>query len=228
MKFLVRWLFRSVILLVVLVAVLILLKDKMVKSVVENRVRAQTGLPVKIGKFEMGLLTPTLNVENFVLYNNADFGGSPLLDMPELYVEYDFEDLRAQRIHLKLLRLDIRQLNIVENQQGQTNLFAILGGLKQVIVTGGPARQGPASASFGPIDTFNLTLSTIQFTSLKDPRKNRTVNVGLTNEIVTNVRSEQDLAGVGLKILLRTGLTILTSPPGEPPKFRIGPGTNHK
>ncbi len=86
MRFLVRWTFRLVILAAVLAVALILSKDALLKSLAETQIRAQTGMDVRIGKLELGLFSPTLNVEDFKLYNPAEFGGSPLLDVPDLHV----------------------------------------------------------------------------------------------------------------------------------------------
>jgi len=58
MKTLFRWAFRLFILLVVLVVAGILLLDTIVRAVAVNAIKRQTGLDVKIGKFEIGLLNP--------------------------------------------------------------------------------------------------------------------------------------------------------------------------
>src|SRR5258708_17164575 len=113
MKTLFRWAFRLLILLVVLLVAAVLLMDTIVRAVAENALRRQTGLDVKIGKFEVGLLNPKVTIENLVIYNSAEFGGSPLIDMPELHVEYDRDALFANKLHFKLVRFNLAQLNIV-------------------------------------------------------------------------------------------------------------------
>ena len=88
-KWLFRWLFRLLILLVVLVVAAILLLDTIAREVTEHRLQQQTGLEVRIGRMRVGILEPKLTIENLVIYNSAGFGGSPLLDAPELHVECD-------------------------------------------------------------------------------------------------------------------------------------------
>ena len=115
MKTLFRWVFRLFVLSIVLVVALVLLKDTLVKAIAERQIRAQTGMDVKIGKFELGLLSPTLSIEDFKIYNTAEFGGSPFLVMPELHVECEGSDLMAHRLHLKLVRFNLAEINIVQN-----------------------------------------------------------------------------------------------------------------
>lgn len=209
MKFLFRWAFRLLVLLLVLAVALVLLKDTLVKSLAENRLQAETGLEVRIGRLEVGLMTPTLTIEDFVLYNTAEFGGSPFVDLPEIHVEYDRQDLALQRLHLKLLRFHLRELNIVENQQGQTNLAVIFDRLQSNPPDKSKAAQG-AGLEFDGIDTLNLSLGKIKYSNLKSPKKSKEFDLDIRNEIVTNVKSQDDLAEAVVRILLRKGVTILT------------------
>src|SRR4051812_15473543 len=103
MKFVVRWLFRLLVLVIVLVVAAVLLLDTIARAVVEARLRRQTGMEVKVGSVSVGLMSPVLTIENLKLYNTAEFGGSPFLDMPELHVEYDRGALWSRRLHCKLV-----------------------------------------------------------------------------------------------------------------------------
>lgn len=220
MRFLFRWAFRLLILLVVLAVAAILLKDTIVKAVAENRLRAQTGCDVRIGRMEVSLLKPTVTIENFLIYNPAEFGGSPFIDMPELHFEYDRAHVASQKMHLKLLRVNLKELNIVESKTGRTNLDAIFPQGLPGMDSGRDSKRKKEDFPFAGIDILNLTVRKIKFTSLKQPRRNQEADAGLQNEIVTDVRSSDDLAGVTFKALLRAGITIYYSDKhkGKPPK----------
>ncbi len=88
MKWLFRWLFRLLILLIVLVVAGVLLLNPIAKEITEYRIKRETGMDVKIGNLEVGILNPGVTIENLVLYNSAEFGGAPFIDLPELRVEY--------------------------------------------------------------------------------------------------------------------------------------------
>src|SRR4051794_7978843 len=85
-KRLFRWALYLFIIFIVLVVAGVLLLDRIAREIAESRIRAETGMGVKIGKLSIGLLTPTVTIENFKMYNTAEFGGSQCLDIPELHV----------------------------------------------------------------------------------------------------------------------------------------------
>ncbi|HVY70649.1 MAG TPA: hypothetical protein VHH73_12025 [Verrucomicrobiae bacterium] len=205
-KFVIRWLFRLLILAIVLVVALLLLKDVLLKALLEYQIRAATGMEAKISRVEAHLGAPVLSVEGVRIYNTAEFGGSPFLDMPELYLEYDRKALTGDRLHFKLIRLNLAELNLVKNQAGKTNLNEVmtrLANLDSMNSKDGKPVPMPGPSRFDGIDTLNLTLGKLRMTDLKDPSKSRDFEMGLKDEIVTNVKSEDDLAVVALKVMLR-------------------------
>jgi hypothetical protein len=171
-------------------------------------------MDVRIGKLELGLFSPTVNVENFKLYNPAEFGGSPLLDIPDLHVEYDPAALARRKLRFRLVRIAVTEINIVEARDGRTNLVLSLGDLGP---GGAEASSSPPSMvgfTFDGVETLNLTLGHARYTSLRNPGKATEVQLGLRNEILTDIRSVSQLRQVLMKALLRNGITI--SGPPEP------------
>jgi hypothetical protein len=93
-----KWLFRLFLLAVVLIVILLLSLNSILRVYVEHRIRAQTGMDAEIGKFSVGLIEPTVTIQNFKLYNPPDFGGTPFLDIRELHVEYDRAALAERQL----------------------------------------------------------------------------------------------------------------------------------
>src|SRR5437667_7626665 len=160
MKTFLKWLFRFALVLVLLIVLLILFRDPIAKALVERRIRQQTGLPVKIGKLTVGLRRPTLSIENFKLGNSPDFGGSTFIDVPLLRIQYDLPTLRARRIHLNTVLLNLGELHIVQNKDGKTNLQAVQERAKEKSSSGS---AGP-TAEFEGIDTLTLAVGRLKFT----------------------------------------------------------------
>jgi uncharacterized protein involved in outer membrane biogenesis len=216
MKFLVRWTFRLFIVLVVLVVALVLVKDALFKSVAETGLRSQTGMDVKIGKLEVGLLSPTLTVEDLRLFNPAEFGGSPFLDLPELHLECDATALVWRKLRFKLVRLSMREINIVEARNGQTNLLTVLGRFEASASTKRPSVFSGVGFGFGGIDVLNLSLGKVRHSSLRNPHRGTEYNLGLRNEIITDVASLDELSNIIMNALLRNGITITDGPEARP------------
>ena len=116
MKWVFKWTFRLVLLFVILMVVLALSLDSIFKALIERQIRAGTGMDAKIGKLSVSWLSPVVRIENFKLYNSAEFGGTPFLDIRELHLEYDRAAITRRTLHVKLLRLDLAELNVVKSE----------------------------------------------------------------------------------------------------------------
>ncbi|MBU6401222.1 MAG: hypothetical protein KGS61_12970 [Verrucomicrobia bacterium] len=204
MRFIVRWAFRLFVLLVVLVVALVLLKDTLVRALAESSIRSATGLEAKIDKFEVGLLTPTLTIENFTLYNSADFGGAPFVIIPELHVEYDVAAAALGKIHLTLVRFNLGEIDIVQDKGGKWNYQE----LQAALAKRASDKSVKPTADFTGIDTLNLTLGAVKYTSLKPGGKTWKRDLRIKNEILQNIKSTSDLDAAILKVLLRRGLSL--------------------
>jgi uncharacterized protein involved in outer membrane biogenesis len=227
----VKWVFKIIRWLIFLVIVSIVISllsmNTVFKAVIEKRVRDATGMDADIGKLSFGLLTPTVTIENFKLYSPPDFGGTPFLKISELHAEYDLAALRKHELHLTLLRLNLDEINVVKNQAGRTNVFSILTMVR--------AQQPGSSANtntvtwltgfkFTGIDVVNISIGKARLIDLKDQNLNRWVDIDLENQIIKNVKSPADLAGLGALIWLRGG--HLVGLPVAPPTHSIS--TNYR
>jgi uncharacterized protein involved in outer membrane biogenesis len=218
MKTFLKWLFGVMLLVVVLALVFLLSLDTILRRVVENRIYAQTGMTAEIGKFHFGLSEPVVTIKDFKLYNSPEFGSAPLLEIPEIHVEYDSVALQNKQIHLTLVRLNLSELDIVKNEAGQTNLLSF--GVK--MPRQGQGGGSPATAmkefkqntgfEFKGIDTLNVSVGTVKFIDLKDPKNNREQHIGIENCVLTKTKDKpygvqtlDDLTGLGVLIALRGG-----------------------
>lgn len=196
------------IILVVLVVAAILLMDTIAKEIAQNRIYAETGMEAKIGKMSIGLLSPTVTIENFKLYNTPEFGGSQCLDIPELHIEYDVQAARAGKVHLRLVRFNMAEVDILQDKKGHSNFdqlqkrnAAVLNGKPVPAKPGTPASKPPFQ--FTGIDTLNLTLQKAHFARIDAPHQERDINFGIKNQVFHNIKTEADMMGVAALISLR-------------------------
>ena len=217
-KFIFKWLLRLFILAVVLVVVFFLSLDSILRVVMENRIRAQTGMDAEIGKFTLGLVEPTITIKDFKLFNPPSFGGTPFLDIPEIHVEYDRAALAKHEIHVTLLRFNLGELDIVRNEAGQTNIFSIaaLPTVKKSGGGGGKSFAKETGFEFTGIDVLNVSVGTAKYIDLKDPKNNREQKIGIENCVMKNVKTPTDLAWLAVMVALRGGdlFGSLIAPPG--------------
>lgn len=218
MKFIVRWLFRLLLLLLVLTVAALLLKDSVLKELTETRLRQRTGLETQIGRLEANLLSPTLTLHNLKLFNHPEFGGTPFLEIPDATLEYDRFALATGRLRWRLIRLHLAELTVVRDAQGRANLPVI-----RAEITHRATHPGFATWRFGGIDTLNLTLERIRAYQLGSKSPPATFHLGLQNEILRNLRTPADVEQALLDLVARLGLGSLlhTPAPTNTPATRI-------
>lgn len=205
-RFVFRWAFRLLLLIIVLVIGLLLLKDTIVRSLAEQHLRRKTGFETKIGKVDVGLLDPKFTLENVVIYNPPDFGGSKLLDAPEIHLEYEPGKLVLGKVHLTFLRLKLRELNIVESG-GRTNLLEWFSKATPG-ATGTRGGQKSAGYSLSGVDLLNLSIGLVRYNNLERPKRSQEIKLNLENQLLRNVSNEEDFLKILFKLLFRAGITI--------------------
>ncbi|HZM03889.1 MAG TPA: hypothetical protein VFC44_12830 [Candidatus Saccharimonadales bacterium] len=202
MRRLIRWAVYLVIIVIALFAAAILLLDRVVKEVMISRIHQGTGMETEIGDVEVGLLSPTITIKNFRLYNTPEFGGSIFLDMPELHLEYDPYRFRARELHLKLVRLNLAELSLIQDKKGRVNLQQLE---KKSAVEGGPVRKSSSQKlTFTGIDTLNLSLGKFRMSNLATHHEQE-ITFGVKNQIFRDVKSEADLTGLSLLMAMKGG-----------------------
>jgi uncharacterized protein involved in outer membrane biogenesis len=217
-KWVFKWIVRLFLLAVVLIVILVLCFNSILRVLIEHDIRRQTGMDAEIGRFQLGIAEPTITIQDMKIYNPPSFGGTPFLEIPEIHVEYDRSALARRELHLTLLRFNLGELDIVKNAQGQTNIFSL--GLALPKNTRDNANherdefKRQTHLEFTGIDALNVSVGTLKFIDLKDQRRNRTQKVGLENQVVPNVKSPADLAGLAVLVALRSGdfFTVLEDP----------------
>jgi uncharacterized protein involved in outer membrane biogenesis len=178
---LIKWLFILVLTVIAVVVGLLFSKDTIAKAAVEQQIRAQTGMDVKIGKFSLSVLSPLATIENLTLYNTADFGGTPFLNIRALHIQFDREALAHRELRLKLLKLDIAELAVVKNDLGQTNIVALAAAPK-------PTKTSEM-VDFKGIDVANFSISKVAFVDLKNQKNNRQITLNLQNLVFRDLNT---------------------------------------
>jgi len=212
MKWIFKWLLRlflaAVALVIIAVVVLLLSYNSILRVAMERQIRAQTGMDAEIGSLKIALASPTVEIRNLKIHNAPEFGGTPFLDIPEIHVEYDRAALARREIHLKLLRFNLGELDIVKSQAGQTNIF--LPGLKlpaQKSGTGGNPLadfKKQSGFDFTGIDMLNVSIGKLKFIDLQNQQNNREQTIGIDDCVIPNVKSSTDLWSLEALVVLRS------------------------
>ena len=210
-KFVFKWALRLLLLAIVLAVIFFLSLDSILRVVIQHNIRNQTGMDAEIGKFHLGLLEPVVEIKDLQIHNPPAFAGTPFLNIPEIYIEYDRAALKRNEIHIRLLRFNLGELDVVKSQDGQTNLMAF--GLQLPNKEAAAKNSGADLAEFKKqtnldfkgIDCLNVSVGRFKYVDLQNQSNNLEQKIGIENCIITNVTSVADLVGLGVVVGLRSG-----------------------
>jgi hypothetical protein len=213
MKSPLRWAFRLLILLVMLLVAALLLRNTAVRKIAEYQFSKKTGLKIKIGSVDVGWKSPYFSASNLVIYSRAEFGGSPMIVLPELEVQYDRDALKTHRLHCTLVRLNVANINIIENKNGRKNIED-LPGCARLLSTANAERKPPATfmgIKLTGIDKLNLTLGKATYRRIPPQDRIEELNLNVNHQQFSNIENEQDLRSALLVALLRSGVNLMQS-----------------
>jgi hypothetical protein len=215
LKFTGRWALRALLLLVILVVVLVLLKDRIFQSWVVGRLEKSTGLQVTLRGAEIDLRSGKVRFEGLKLFNPKEYGDTPFLHFEELQVEADRVELKHRKLHFRLLHINLAELNIVEDKAGKLNLQAIKEQIDRVQKESKPGK--PSSGDDRPespmefigIDTLHLTLGKVRKISLNYPDMPVVTDLEVRDQVMKDIRTQEDFQNKVLPVLLRGGVAVL-------------------
>jgi hypothetical protein len=153
-----------------------------------------------------------LRAENVRLYNPPEFGGDPALVAAEVHLEYDRAALGRGTLHLRLLRLHLAELVVVEDGRGGLNLSALAARWAALRDAAAPPLH------FGGIDTLNLTLERVRRVNLRDPARNVSLDPALRGQIWQAVRTPADLQRVWTELAARPAVRPVLTPAAPAPE----------
>ena len=115
------------IIIAVLVALIVIpvFKDLIIKVAVEKGVEAVTGLKISMRGLNVGIFRSAVSIKGLRVFNPRQFKDRVMVDMPEIYVDYDLPAIFGGNIHLRDLRIDLKDFVVVKNDKGDLNLNSL-------------------------------------------------------------------------------------------------------
>ena len=214
LKKLVRWTIGVLTVLVALLIVLILARDTFLKAAAERSIEEETGLRAVIGELTTTLSSGALHVRNLKLYNPAEFGGTLMADVPDLYVDLNAEKAAEGKLHFRDLKLVLSELNVVKNVAGRLNIDGVEKRIRERMHKRKRHRGEKFEFEFAGISKMHLTLRKVFYTDLNSPTRTRAMDLAVQDEVVTDLDTEEDLGrwagGMMFRLLVQVSFAQLS------------------
>ena len=202
MKTLFKWLFRLTAAAVLVLVLAVLCRNVILREVLEWQIHSRTGMDARIGYVNLGLMTAALRIEDAKVYYPADLGGVKLLEIPELYVEYDRGALWRRHVNIPRVRLNLSEVNVIEGRFGLPPPREPSRSPAAPTTTNRPNQ----AMAFDGIERLELSLGRVKFSSPKAGSPAREIPVNLQNLTLKNLKSPSDFTWQLLPVLLSKGL----------------------
>jgi len=165
-------------------------RDVFFKAMATRALQRHTGMRVEMGTFQTSP-AGAIAMRDVRFYNFPEFGGGVLLYAPELLVDLDRTLLAAGQVRFKELRVTLAELNVIQDTAGRWNFEKVEKEMTERNAT--RPQRGQPSFAFSGIDRLSLSLGRIRYSDLKRPGRNRDIQVGVTNEVASDIRTEEQL-----------------------------------
>ncbi len=208
---------KKTVIVVIFMAVVTLLmaKDKLIELSAEKTCSFILGSKMDIGSVRVGILRPVIDIKKMRLYNPEGFPVKLMADIPEIYVRYELAGIFKGNVHIRELRFNLKEFNIVKNSGKAVNLDS----LKPVSNKEDGERMAEEEQGELPdirIDTLYLKAGEVVYTdysgSVKDPAITRfKVNI---DERFENIEDPYTLVRLIIhRVLMKTTVSNLVDVP---------------
>lgn len=210
-----KLLMKLIMLIVVTLVVLVLARNVVVKAAAEGGVRAVTGMPLSIGKFDINLSNTLVDIESLVVRNPAGFHDTALVDIPKILVDYKLSDILKGNVHLENIEFDMKQFTVVKNEKGELNLDrlkALQGTQKAPAQAKKEEPKAPAKPMPIQIDMMRLKIGKVvyvDYSSGKPSTKEFRIDLDQSYQNITDLNSVVRL--IVLKAMMSSGISNLVN-----------------
>ncbi len=100
-------------------------KNLIIKSVVTTAASRITGAPVHMDRFQLNILSSTIHISGFKMYNPSGFPKGILVSCPKIKVIYDRATLFKQKRHFLIMEIEFKEMGLTKNKEGKLNVDSL-------------------------------------------------------------------------------------------------------
>ena len=170
-----------------------LVRDLALKAVVTVVASRSIGAPVRMDGFSLGLTRQSVRITGLRVYNPPGFPREPFVEIPLVSVKMDSAALLQGKLHLKQVEFTLKELVLVKNKEGKSNLDSLK-------IAGQEEKGGkkPAKEMALQIDLLKLQMGRVVQKDFRvEPPSVEVHEIGISKSY-KNITSPQQLAALVL------------------------------
>jgi hypothetical protein len=104
---------------------IVLGRNILARVAMEKGIKAVTGMDIEVKGVNIGLTGSVISIRGLKVYNPAGYGEKLMFDIPEVYVDIDLMGLLSNKVHIRDLKINIQQANVLLNDKGALNVNSL-------------------------------------------------------------------------------------------------------
>jgi uncharacterized protein involved in outer membrane biogenesis len=96
-----------------------------IKSVGTMSASRITGAPVHMDGFSLNILSSTIHISGFKMYNPSGFPEGILVSCPKIKVIYDLATLFKKKRHFLIVEIELKEMRLTKNKAGKLNVDSL-------------------------------------------------------------------------------------------------------
>lgn len=208
------------VIIIALIAGLFVARNMAIQTAVQTGVRFMTGLKLNMHSFHLSILGSSIGMRDLALFNPRGFRDPVMVEMPEVYVDYELAPLFQGNVHLKEVRIYLKEFVVVKNEKGQLNLDSLKAVQTQKKEQAAPKTKArPAAGGVKGkvpkmrIDVLKLRIEKViykDYSRAKNKPFVQEFNMNL-NESYANITNPYGIVSlIVVKVLMNTSIARLT------------------
>ena len=174
----------------------VFLREPIAKFILVSAVQKTTGVSIEIQELHLALLKGIVKIKGLKLMNPKEFPEKYLAEIPELYFDVDPGSLLQGKIHLEKMILNLDQLTLLRNQQGELNLSSLkpVSGDSKGKQEKPPSEKSPKERAF-QLDYLRLSIGKVYYRDYRvgNPPPSREYSIEIKGAEYRDIQDPGDL-----------------------------------
>ena len=182
-----------------LLGVAVVLRNGLIKFIIEQGVKTTTGVGLTIDRMHIGLTHASVDIRGMKLHNPWGFHEDIMMDCPQVSLSMAAGELFQRKVHIESFTLHMSEFVVIKNEKGEVNINAlkpVQEGKKQQQAAKAPQKSGGPAPRI-QIDTLEYTIGKVVFKDYSQgkPPKIQEFPLNVTRKY-TNVTNPTFIASV--------------------------------
>jgi uncharacterized protein involved in outer membrane biogenesis len=202
---------------VLALVVLGVIKNSIFQSVLTSVLSGAAHVPVRVGSVDLSFLSASIRLKNLQVHNPSGFPGRLMIDVPQVFIDFEPAELFQGRAHFKEVRLELKEMTVIRDKNGRLNVDAVKPTEQQKNEARQKAKTPPGHGGRPPkllIDKLDLSIGRVvykDYSAGKEPQI-QTFDINIQHRVYNNIDNPSAVVSlIMFEALTRTTLSSLAS-----------------